>query len=213
MKFEGNRHSLIFRLPKGKRCAEVGVQSGWFAAAILTYAGPEHLILIDLWKHQPPEIYDDAVNLPDTEQADAMGFVLRRFKREIDAHLVTIMRGYSVEQLARLPENSLDWVYLDANHSEACVLADLEAIRRVLVPDGYILGHDYCGGSEGHTYGVIAAVAKFLDNHPDMMLFTITEEDFPTYMLVPRSREAELTLRVHRVHLKKSASNSVDKCS
>ena len=52
----------------------------------------------------------------------------------------------------------VDFVYIDADHSEASVTADLEAWAPLVRPGGILAGHDYC---EAHRNGVIQAVDKF----------------------------------------------------
>jgi hypothetical protein len=183
--FPGDRHGLLNHLPKGGTCVEVGVLRGGFSAAILACVRPSKLVLIDLWKQQPREVYDDKANTPDSNQEQILKYVMRRFAREIKRGVVEIRRGYSDAELLKLPA-IFNMVYLDANHSEQCVYADLNAAKKVLARNGFILGHDYCEGDDaGHKFGVIPAVTRFLAENEDMHLLLVTDEDYPTYMLVP----------------------------
>lgn len=194
MIFKGTRMDLLKRLPKGQRCAEVGVLRGGFSAAILAYAKPSKLLLIDLWRQQDPAIYHDKANVSDVKQEQTMRYVMRRFARQRHSGVVEVIRGYSDTELLKLPCTSLDWVYLDANHSEECVTADLQACMHTLTADGLIMGHDYCEqDDEGHKFGVIPAVTKFLKRTPGLNLIAVTDEEYPTYMLAADHRIDELT--------------------
>lgn len=187
--FRDSRFRLLQRLPKGKCCAEVGVLRGGFSAAILQSTTPSKLYLIDLWKQQPITDYDDKANVSDSEQEKCYQYVLKRFSKQIRQNVVVVRRGYSDQQLNALPENSLDWLYLDANHSHGALSTDLRAARRVVKPDGLILGHDYCAcDDEGHEFGVIQAVSEFLDEYPWMALVALTVEEYPSYILAPAQR-------------------------
>ena len=183
-KFNGSRDEMMGQLPKRQVGAEVGVLRGGFSAAILAFAKPKHLTLIDLWKHQDQVVYDDLVNVSDKSQEGTYRYVLRRFKKEIARKQVTVRRGYSAAIMETMPADSLDWLYLDANHSFECVLEDLTAARRIVKPDGIIMGHDYCEKDDGvHHLGVIQAVAEFLESQPGLELALITDEEWPSYLL------------------------------
>jgi hypothetical protein len=68
---------------------------------------------------------------------------------------VTFLHGPSVEMAQQVPDGSLDLVFIDADHSEAAVRADIRAWLPKVRQDGIIAGHDY--GSRNHP-GVKIAV-------------------------------------------------------
>ena len=67
--------------------------------------------------------------------------------------------GRSVEELAKLDDASLDWLYIDTDHSYRTTLAELRVALRKIVPGGLIAGHDFCTGNpvKPNVYGVIQA--------------------------------------------------------
>jgi len=58
----------------------------------------------------------------------------------------------SVQAAAEFDDESLDWVFIDANHSYEAVVADIAAWAPKLKPGGLLSGHDY--GRAGVTDAV-----------------------------------------------------------
>ena len=73
----------------------------------------------------------------------------------------------------KVKDSSLDWVYLDADHSYAGCLADLIAWVPKVRYGGIVSGHDY----NAPQYGVTKAVETFCAMHPNIIIHTISEED------------------------------------
>jgi hypothetical protein len=195
-KFLGDRFALLTLMQKGAVCAEIGVLHGGFSAAILRHTGPRVLHLVDLWKKQDQEVYDDKANTSDEMQERSYNIVLNRFKKNIAKKQVVVHRGKSSDMIVNLP--TLDWVYLDANHSHEAVLEDLLLLTSRVRSDGVIVGHDYCAGDdEGRKFGVIAAVDEFLAAHSGFELVFITNEAWPSYVLASHATAEKLLLAAH----------------
>lgn len=102
--------------------AEIGVQYGHFSLKITEfYTGK--LLCIDIW--QGESVYREA----KTRLSDASKFQL--------------YRGKSLEIAPLIPDNSLDFIYIDADHHYNAVKADLAAWVPKVRPGGIIAGHDY----------------------------------------------------------------------
>lgn len=137
-------------LPHQVRCAEVGVFCGNYSASILKHTNPEKLFLIDPWR---PGIAKNGVDHEQNYQS-----VCARFKAEIDRGQVELVRKTSVEAASCIPDSSLSWVYIDANHRFTYVWADiLTWLPKVPVGTGIIAGHDFIDQPE---FGVIEAVLR-----------------------------------------------------
>lgn len=146
--------------------AEIGVERGYFSQAILRHSSVRKLHLIDPWEHQDKAIYpdtSDSVRDTQKKQDDNYGFILDRFESEIKRGRVVVHRGFSSEVLNTIPDKSLDWIYIDGNHSYPFVRQDLELSRLKVKEDGFICGDDYIEGNviTGAKYGVIQAVDEF----------------------------------------------------
>jgi len=138
-----DRRHLLDCLPAGATVAEVGVAKGAFSREIIDHTAPEVLHLIDAWHVD--------------RYRGAPRQVRKRLAREIDIGQVQIHRGLSTEVLARFPAASLDWVYIDTNHTYETTLKELRLCDRLLGPEGRIAGHDFCPGNvvKPVVYGVI----------------------------------------------------------
>jgi Methyltransferase domain len=156
------RRAALRKLPRDAVCAEVGVWKGDGAAAILRHARPQKLYLLDPWEHQPQ--YDRALfgGRAGTQAAmDAVhARVLDRFRREIDAGAVEVLRARSQDAESALAGARLDWAWIDGDHTYEAVKADLERFSRIVKPGGCLAGDDYVLGWWGN--GVIRAVDEFV---------------------------------------------------
>jgi hypothetical protein len=76
---------------------------------------------------------------------------------------IQIHRGLSTEVLAEFDDHTLDWVYIDTNHSYATTAAELDLSAAKVRTGGIIAGHDFLHSnwSSGLKYGVVEAVHEF----------------------------------------------------
>jgi Methyltransferase domain len=163
-----DRQQLLSLLPSGGVCVEVGTWRGDFAAAILRASNPTRLCLVDSWEHRSEEKYEQTCygGAAATGQAgmDAIyESVINRFQAEIDSGKVLIRRARSEDAAASFDVESLDWVYIDADHSYEGVKRDLNAYFPLVKPGGILAGDDY--GQKGTWYGlgVAEAVDEFAE--------------------------------------------------
>lgn len=137
-----------------RKGAEVGVAFGGHAGAILEKGGVEKLYGVDRYRHTPG--YDDPMNLPQP--------VFDRLAERVVERLATfnnrfeLIREDSANGSAKIKDGGLDFVYLDADHSEAGVMNDLTHWAVKVREGGIIAGHDY-----GHSSfpGVKRAVDRY----------------------------------------------------
>lgn len=61
--------------------------------------------------------------------------------------------GTSAEVLTTFPDGYYDWIYIDGDHSEAAVRADLELAWRKVRAGGIIAGDDYGWARGGGVAG------------------------------------------------------------
>lgn len=160
------RADLLAQLPPNAVVAEVGVDHGDFSEEILRIAQPKRLYLVDIWGSA--RYHDGLAQL-----------VQRKFASQISAGQIEIKRGLSTEQLPLLDDASLDWVYIDTDHSYATTKAELEICRTKVKAGGIIAGHDYITGSwiNGVRYGVVEAVHEFCVKYDWEILFLTHETD------------------------------------
>jgi hypothetical protein len=143
-------------MPYNAIAVEVGVQNGIFAEYMLNRTNPQTLYLIDCWEQQDPSVYNDIANVPNEQQENSYQETLRKFAND---PRVTILRQYSHDAVSRFADESLDWVYLDANHTYEAIKEDLKRWWPKVKKGGILSGHDYF---HEPAFGVIQAVNEFL---------------------------------------------------
>lgn len=125
--------------------AELGVARGMFAQALLTNC-PEitRYYLIDPWRHL------DDWNKPTNKDDDAFERfyeeALDRTERWSSARVV--LRGRTAEVIHSIPDGSLDFAYVDGDHTLRGITIDLHRIWPKVKPDGFIAGDDFCPASQ-----------------------------------------------------------------
>ena len=85
----------------------------------------------------------------------------KKFKNEIKHGIVEVLRKKSDEALNDIEDASLDWVYIDGNHSYDYALNDLKSFYKKVKQGGLITGDDY-GTIGWWNKGVTKAVDTFL---------------------------------------------------
>ena len=150
--------------------AEVGVLHGAFSKRMLTsYRGLTHYTLVDLWAQQAKAVYgQDSANVNSTMQEQRYQQVLRELVQP-NQHCVSVLRMLSTKAAGHFANNSLAFVYLDANHYYEHVMQDLEAFWPKVMPGGMLAGHDL---GDVFEFGVQRAVTKFA--HARRLRFTVT---------------------------------------
>lgn len=140
--------------------AEIGVKRAVYSEHLLKHWRGERLLSIDPWLSVEWEEYVDRSNVSQPEFDENHEFTKQRlapFGARSD-----IWRLTSVEAAAKVPDGSLDFVYIDARHDYESVKEDLEAWFPKVRPGGIFAGHDYVDGMlpQG-DFGVKSAVDEF----------------------------------------------------
>lgn len=161
---ENVRRSMLQTLPKGGNCIEIGVWRGEFTRMLLDELEPERLTLIDPWMNfdERKHAFDGSTNTDTFERIFLE--VKQKFQQEITAGQVAIKRALSSVALSEIEEDSLDFAYLDGDHSYDGVMADLEGVFPLMKVGGVIMMDDY------HRRGwwgdaVIRAAQEFMGAH------------------------------------------------
>ncbi len=183
-----SRENLLKLLPSGLEVAEVGVSQGEYSAYLLQSLAPRCLHLIDPWTHQDdPRYQADVSNYSDEVHQSVWEMVQRRFRPQIEAGQVRLMRELSHEAVGRFADGQLGVVYVDAVHTREGALQDLEMFLPKVAEDGFILGHDYTNHlyAQRQGFGVVEAVNEFVARH-QLEFLALTSEPWATYVLVRR---------------------------
>ena len=127
--------------------AEIGVRKGLNARSILKELNIKKLYLIDVW---------DNYNGGDgiwSNMEEIYESILNEFGKD---ERVQIIKDLSENAVRLIDDKSLDFVYIDGNHSYDYVLQDIELWTPKIKKYGFIAGHDFELDSD-----VSKAVSKF----------------------------------------------------
>src|SRR3990167_7008621 len=172
------RLDMLDWLPKGIRCAEIGVRKGAFSQQIVNMVSPKILWLVDAWKHIAGEYEQDPSNVSDEEHLKNYQQVLEVFHRKRGT---AVFKAMSVDFANVVWDDSFDFVYLDASHIKKDFEADLAAWYPKVRSGGILAGHDYRDPTEDKPYiQVKSAVDEFLLAN-GLELEFITKEQFPSW--------------------------------
>lgn len=158
---------------KGGIAVEVGTASGCFAKQILaSYTNLSKLYCIDLWAHQDEALYKDACNIPQEQQEERYEQIQKDFNGN---DKVVLIREWSHLAVNQFEDGSIDFMYLDANHSYEPCLQDLNLWLPKIKAGGILAGHDYYEGG-----GVKQAVDEFAAANGIRLFSTTNEYSKPT---------------------------------
>lgn len=123
------------------RVAEVGVWKGDFAAALLAGCPAiDTYLMIDPWRHlddwnKPANVATDTF---ETIRQEAMA------KTDFAASRRRVMRGTTLEVVDTIDDGSLDFAYIDGDHTLRGIITDLIAMRPKIRAGGFLGGDDFC---------------------------------------------------------------------
>lgn len=140
--------------------AELGVLKGQTFLHLLSTCQDLTLIGVDLWADQP--------QTPGQEDKIGRDFasMLANIKRQSVGYgeRARTIQDWTVNAAEQVADGSLDFVFVDADHSSEATRADIEAWISKLKPTGKMMGHDINWGS---VRSVVAEIFPNYTTHPD----------------------------------------------
>lgn len=152
-----HRIDLYKLLPPHPVTVEIGSAEGLFSRDILTTWNPSLHFLVDNWG-TISGVKGDGSSDQDWHDKNYEN-VLRLIEPFKDK--CQILRGISWEMAERVPDDTIDLVYIDACHSYECVQKDIAAWWPKLKSGSVMAFHDF----ESKAYGVKEAVSEFASKH------------------------------------------------
>ena len=125
-----SRYAMYSDFPVGAVGAEIGVNFGTNSEHINHSCRPKLFYLVDPWGKYVPHRDGDFVYQE----------VCSRFKGRDH---IKIIRERALEWLEAMPDDHLDWVYLDTLHTYDETKAEIAAILPKLKVGGILSGHDF----------------------------------------------------------------------
>jgi predicted O-methyltransferase YrrM len=119
--------------------AEIGVESGKYSEVLLSTNPRLQLYCIDSW-----EVYAGyREHMDNSEMEDLLEETKERLKGYIEQQRCIVLKGFSTQMAKEFRDESLDFVYLDANHEFPYVVEDIAAWEKKVKVGGIVAGHDY----------------------------------------------------------------------
>ena len=147
------------RLGSVQRGAEVGVQFGKNAEAMLASFPGLFLYLVDCYDESVPAHPKHTVAEVEAEAHRRLARFPTRFEWLVE---------YSVVAAKSVPDGSLDYAFIDADHSYESVKQDIIAWLPKIGPGGILAGHDYSARFRGVKRAVNEAFGSRLHNVGDV---------------------------------------------
>ena len=164
-----NRNSWLTQVVKPQlgtvQCAvEVGVWRGDYSVNIMQALQPNQFVGVD-----PYKLYPGMVSAPGPEyhtQQD-LDQLAKRVQQRLQSQGGELHRVSSVESATQFEDLSVDFVYIDGDHTHEGVTADIQAWWPKVRQGGILSGDDYTSGTtgKGFAFGVISAVEQFATQH------------------------------------------------
>lgn len=155
--------------------AEVGVAAGAYSERLMQAKPDLRLYGVD----------------PHTTYAEYKDYALKSTmqKLEDDAHArldkypsYTFVKKFSMDAVKDFDDESLDFVYIDANHEDPWVTQDITEWSKKVRKGGVVAGHDYARvRAIADRYDVIKAVTKYAqDNGIQIYVWGLESKEDPT---------------------------------
>lgn len=137
-----------------KEGAEIGVAAGYFSEKMFKTIPNLHLYCVDIWKPYRGNLWSGSALRNDNN--------LKEAQERLSGQNATIMRSMSTDAAREVPDGSLDFVYIDANHYFDYVMQDIIVWSKKVKIGGIISGDDYYHFRKA---GVIEAVNAYTKAH------------------------------------------------
>lgn len=164
--------------------AEIGVDRGRFAKNIVSKNPKLKLFGVDSWRP-----YRDYDGFPSVDQAKLSSFYLKT-KEALKPYNVKLINAFSMDAVRKFPNESLDFVYIDANHRYEYSMEDIREWSKKVKKGGLVAGRSYYNGLSVDfggvltNYGVKRAVDEWVKKNNIKPLFVLTGDTMPSWFYV-----------------------------
>ena len=154
-----------------KKGAEIGTASGEYAAFLLQSIPGLELYCIDSWCTYKEERRMQRAHQHVTNYE----FTKKRFAENKKVHVI---KAFSMDAVREFEDESLDFVYIDGNHSFDYVMRDIIEWSRKVRVGGIVSGHDHY---HFRRSGVVEAVKAYTSVHGIKFNLTESREEWKKF--------------------------------
>ncbi len=162
-----------------KTGAEIGVYKGGYSELLCIQNPGLRLYCIDPW-----EIYESEEIEPFAQDQEALNRFYDEAKTRLANYSCMIIKKTSMEAIKQFKPGSLDFVYIDANHSYKNMKEDIEGWAKIIRKGGIVSGHDY--GHFKHkdrNIGTKRAINEYVRKH-NKSLFLVNRNFQTTWFFI-----------------------------
>uniref|UniRef100_A0A6H1ZGT7 Putative methyltransferase n=1 Tax=viral metagenome TaxID=1070528 RepID=A0A6H1ZGT7_9ZZZZ len=149
-----NRVALLKTLPRHSVGLEVGVYRANFSLHMIRHVRPRILYLVDAWRRMP----NTNKHYTDDWHHTNLFIATCRMLPYIASGVVRPLCVVSGDAPGYIPDKSLDWVYIDADHTYEGCKSDFARWWPKVKFGGTVMAHDY---SPADFPGVVKAIDEF----------------------------------------------------
>jgi hypothetical protein len=160
---------------------EVGVRKGNYSEHLLSTWRGNTLYSVDPWEHFDDGEYVDKSNVRQKEQDSIYRIACKKLSPFKNRSV--IMRSTSEDAAKAFGDNTLDFVYLDAQHHYDAVVRDIALWSPKLKSGGVLSGDDYINiQTDDNVFGVKDAVDEYVARN-DLKLTLASDGLYPSWFL------------------------------
>lgn len=174
IQYFNTRNDMFGSFNKNLIIAELGVFEGEFSKEIYEICKPKELYLVDLFSGYFGSGNKDGQNHHYVQLEDEYE-KLKLYS--VTRCEVKVIKKSTIEFLNEIPNDILDIIYIDADHSYSAVKRDLCLSLSKIKKGGLICGHDYVRNTE-----VELAVNEFC-NENNLQIKYLTHDGCPSYCI------------------------------
>lgn len=146
----------LFRELEFKKGVEVGILEGEYSEVICAANPGALLYCVDPWA-----VYK---GYREHKTQSKMDDLYEKTKERLKNYNVKYVRKFSMDATKDFEDNSLDFVYIDGNHSYESALEDITEWSKKVRPGGIVSGHDF-RWNRGSLIKVVEAVTYYTNAH------------------------------------------------
>lgn len=168
----------LFRELDFKVGVEVGAERCRFSKIICQVNPQLKLYAVDCWEGYPG--YREHVHQTQLDR------FFKESRTRMERFNCQLIRAYSMDAVRWFDDESVDFVFIDANHDYEYVKEDIREWSKKVKKGGLVCGHDYVNGIHGQVFGVKPALNEWVEKNKIKPLFLLKKDGCPSWFYVKK---------------------------